>query len=140
MPLRGRTKKRQCYIIYTPPYVETRLVMIAIDLSLIILKEYYEYMDIFREEMSINALLEHRKWDHQILVEEGRTIPFLLIYQILEKDLGTLREYININLKKGFIRPFTSLIRALIYFALKKDGKLRLYINYYKLNAIIIKD
>jgi hypothetical protein len=50
------------------------------DLSLIILKEYYGYMDIFREEMSINILLEHREWDHWILIEEGRSIPFLLIY------------------------------------------------------------
>ena len=73
-------------------------------------------------------------------MEEGKDIPFLLIYQILEKDLGTLREYININLKKGFIRPSTSPAGALIYFTLKKDGKLRLYINYHKLNAITTKD
>jgi hypothetical protein len=51
-------------VIYILPYAETRLVMAAIDLSLIILKEYYKYIDIFHEEISINALLEHRKWDH----------------------------------------------------------------------------
>jgi hypothetical protein len=51
-------------VIYTPPYAETRLVTVAMDLSLIILKEYYKYMDIFREEMSINILLEYRKWDY----------------------------------------------------------------------------
>jgi hypothetical protein len=58
----------------------------------------------------------------------------------LEKDLGTLREYININLKKGFIYPSILLAGALIYFTLKKDGKLRLCINYHKLNAVTIKD
>ena len=94
----------------------------------------------FREEMSINALLEHGKWDHHIPVEEGKDIPFLLIYQMSEKDLGTLREYIDINLKKGFIRPSTSPAGAPICFALKKDGKLRLCIDYRKLNAITTKD
>jgi hypothetical protein len=59
--MRGRTKKRQCYIIYILPCVETRLVTAIIDLSLIILKEYYEYMDIFREEISINTLLKYRR-------------------------------------------------------------------------------
>jgi hypothetical protein len=60
--------------------VETRLVISTKDLSLIIPKEYYKYINIFYKEMSINILLDHGKWDYKILVEEGKTIPFLLIY------------------------------------------------------------
>jgi hypothetical protein len=59
---------------------------------------------------------------------------------MLKVDLGTLREYINENLKKGFIKLSSSLVRSLVLFVLKKDGKKRLYVNYWKLNAITIKD
>jgi hypothetical protein len=41
---------------------------------------------------------------------------------------------------KGFIRLLDSLIKYLILFILKKDGGLRLYIDYRKLNEIIIKN
>jgi hypothetical protein len=57
----GRIKNKQCYIIYILPYAEIRLVIDTIDLSLAIPKEYHEYINIFREEMSIKALLEHGK-------------------------------------------------------------------------------
>jgi ABC-type oligopeptide transport system substrate-binding subunit len=43
-------------------------------------------------------------------------------------------------LKKGFIRLLISLVGSLVLFIPKKDSKKRLYINYRKLNAIIIKD
>ena len=45
-------------------------------------------------------------------------------------DFGILKEYINKNLKKGFIRLLNLLIESLILFILKKDKKKRLYINY----------
>ncbi len=57
-----------------------------------------------------------------------------------EADLRTLREYLNENLKKGFIRLSTSLVGSPVLLVLKKDGKKRLYINYRKLNTITIKD
>jgi hypothetical protein len=59
---------------------------------------------------------------------------------MLEADLRILREYFNKNLEKGFIRLLTLLAGSPVLFIPKKDGKKRLYINYRKLNAIIIKD
>ena len=44
------------------------------------------------------------------------------------------------NLKKDFIRKIKIIVEFSILFILKKDRKLRLYINYRKLNTIIIKD
>ncbi len=94
----------------------------------------------FKEEIGIKALLKYSLQDYKIPVEEGKEPPFLLIYQILEANLGTLREYINKNLKKGFVRLSSLLVRSLVLFIPKKDGKKRLYIDYQKLNALIIKD
>jgi hypothetical protein len=41
-----------------------------------------------------------------------------------------LRESIEENLKKEYIRPLQSLRKYLVLFILKKNGKLRIYINY----------
>ena len=57
-----------------------------------------------------------------------------------EIELRTLREYIDVNLVKGFIRELFSKARALVLFILKKNGKLRLYIDSRKLNTITKKD
>ena len=57
-----------------------------------------------------------------------------------ETELRTLKEYIDVNLVKGFIRELSSKARALVLFILKKNRKLRLYIDYRKLNTFTKKD
>ena len=59
---------------------------------------------------------------------------------MLENKLAILKEYINKNFKKGFIKKLTLRAKALILFVLKKDKRLQLVVNYYKLNNVIIKD
>jgi len=59
---------------------------------------------------------------------------------MLEADLRILREYLDENLKKGFIRLSTLLVGSLVLLVLKKDGKKRLCVDYRKLNAITVKD
>jgi hypothetical protein len=74
------------------------------------------------------------------LFKEGTSLTAILIYSLFERELETLREYIEKNLVKGYIRPSKLLARYLILFVLKKDGKLRIYVNYRKLNNITIKN
>jgi hypothetical protein len=74
-------------------------------------------------------------------LEEGKELPFLLIIPLSEEKLKLLREYLDENLAKGFIRKSASPVVVPIFFVLKKgDKKDRLVINYYKLNAITIKN
>jgi hypothetical protein len=54
--------------------------------------------------------------------------------------LVILKEYINKNLKKGYIQKLTLKTKALILFVLKKDNKQQLIINYKGLNNVIIKN
>jgi hypothetical protein len=103
-------------------------------------EEYREFLNLFKEERGIEALPQHGPWDHGIPLEEGKEPPFLPIYQMSEADLRTLREYLDENLKKGFIRPSTSPAGSPVLLVPKKDGKKRLYVDYRKLNAITIKD
>ena len=52
----------------------------------------------------------------------------------------TLKEFIKENLKKGYIQPLQLLTGYLVLFIPKKNGKLRMCINYKQLNSIIKKD
>ena len=75
-----------------------------------------------------------------IPLEEGKSPLFGPIYQLSKKELKVLKEYIDDNLKKGFIKPSKSLTRSLVLFVLKKDSSLRLCVDYQALNNIMIKD
>ena len=59
---------------------------------------------------------------------------------MLKNKLAILKEYINKNFKRSFIKELTLRAKALILFVLKKDKRLQLVVNYYKLNNVIIKD
>ena len=58
----------------------------------------------------------------------------------METENLALREFIKENLRKGYIWPLQSLVEYLVLFILKKNGKLKMCINYKQLNSIIKKD
>jgi hypothetical protein len=86
------------------------------------------------------ALLEHKPWDYEIILQEGKQLTFGLIYGLSEKELSTLRDYIKDNLKKGYIRASQLPAGYPIIFVPKKNGVLRLCVDYCKLNNITIKN
>jgi hypothetical protein len=74
-------------------------------------------------------------------LEEGKELLFLPIILLSEEKLKLLREYLDENLAKGFIRESASSVGAPIFFVPKKgDEKGRPVIDYRKLNVITIKD
>ena len=103
-------------------------------------REYEKWAHLFEEETTAKALPRHQPWDHEIELEPGKEPTFGPIYALSEKELEVLREYISENLKKGFIRESKSPAGYPILFAPKKDGKLRLCVDYRKLNDITIKN
>ena len=62
------------------------------------------------------------------------------IYAQFYTKLETLRNYLDENLKKSFIRKAKTIVEFFILFILKKNKKLKLCVNYKKLNIIIIKN
>jgi hypothetical protein len=62
------------------------------------------------------------------------------IYLLLKKELQVLREYINENLKKKYIRPSILPTRYPVLFVPKSNGKLRICVDYRQLNTIIVKN
>jgi hypothetical protein len=57
-----------------------------------------------------------------------------------EKELQELKTYINVNVKKGFIRKSELPAGFLVMFVPKKNGKLRLCVDFWKLNDMTIKN
>jgi hypothetical protein len=101
--------------------------------------EYHEYLHIF-EAREDQGLPPHRHHDHHIPLLEGKTLPFEPIRALDENRLRALREYLETNLEWGWIRESTSPAGTPIHFVQKKDGSLRLCVDYRGLNAITVKD
>jgi len=54
--------------------------------------------------------------------------------------MKALKEYLDVNKKRGWIRASTSPAGAPIRFVKKKDGGLHLCVDYRQLNEITVKD
>ncbi|SPC67464.1 uncharacterized protein UHOD_11753 [Ustilago sp. UG-2017b] len=108
-------------------------------LSDIIPPEYHQYLDVF-SRVRADKLPPHRTYDHHIPLEEGKSPPFGPIYSLSEHELKTLRGYLEENLAKGFVSPSDSPAASPILFVKKKDGSLRLCVDYRGLNQITIRN
>jgi hypothetical protein len=103
-------------------------------------EEYQQWEPLFREGSKSDALPQHQAWDHKIPLMPGKEPTFGPIYQLSENELKVLDQYLKDNVAKGFIRPSQSSAGYPILFVKKKDGTLRLCVDYRKLNDITIKN
>jgi hypothetical protein len=92
------------------------------------------------KKRNMNSLHKHWPYHYTIDLVEGAQPSFGPIYNLLQVELATLCEYINENLKKGFIWQSKFPIDALILFVKKKDGFLGMCVNYHGLNWLTIKN
>ena len=61
-------------------------------------------------------------------------------YRMAPSELKELKEYLQELMDKGFIHPSSSLWGALMLFVKKKNGSMRMCIDYHKLNKVTIKN
>jgi hypothetical protein len=101
--------------------------------------EYHDYLHVFKARDN-QGLPPHWHHDHYIPLVEGKIPPFEPIRVLDENRLHALREYLEMNLECGWIRESTSPAGAPIHFVQKKDGSLRLCVDYRGLNAMTVKD
>ena len=91
--------------------------------------EYHEFRDVFSKSHA-NTLLTHQPYDLKIELEDGAIPPFGPIYSLSPHELQMLREFIDEHLAYGLIRPTCSRSGAPVLFIKKKDGSLRLCIDF----------
>ncbi len=100
--------------------------------------DYADLLDVFSKEKA-NELPAHGLQDHSIELDGGQP-PWGPLYNLNCAELATLRDYIAENLDKGFIQRSTSSAGAPVLFVKKKDGSLRLCVDYRGLNKVSKKN
>ena len=68
---------------------------------------YHDFADVFAQGEA-DILPPHRPYDHSIDLEPNTNPPYGPIYSLSETELHALRNYLDDNLRKGFIRPSNS--------------------------------
>jgi len=102
-----------------------------------LLIELKEYEDVFLTE-NADKLSLHEDHDHAIEITAESLYESL--YNLLNTELATLRQYLNDVLVKEWIKHFVSLTDASILFILKKNNSFCLCVNYQDLNKITVKN
>jgi hypothetical protein len=102
-------------------------------------EKYKDFVDVF-EKINVDQLPAHSPYDCLIDLEEGHSPPFGPIYGLSKSKLQALRDYLTENLAKGFVQHSKSPAGAPILFVKKKDGSLRLCVDYRGLNKITTKN
>jgi len=81
-----------------------------------------------------------KPYDHAINFMEGAKLPKpAKVYLLFLAERNSLDTWIDEELRKGYIRPFTSPIVAPFFFVKKHNGSLRPVMDYRALNAITVK-
>ena len=79
-------------------------------------------------------------WNHAIDIKEGFIPRKGKVYPLLREEREEVYEFINEQLRKGYIRPLKSPQTARVFFVGKKDGKKRMVQDYRYLNEWTIKN
>jgi hypothetical protein len=101
--------------------------------------EYSDFADVASEDNS-KELAVHSRNDLAINIAEGEVPPYQPLYGLSEAELVVLRKYLAEFMQRGWIRRSKSPAGAPILFAKKKDGSLRLCVDYRGLNKVTVKN
>jgi hypothetical protein len=102
-------------------------------------KKLKDYADVFSPKEA-EKLPPHRNYDYNIRLQKGKTPPFGPLYPMSRNELIALKEWLEENLRKGFIRPSSSSAAFSVLFVKKADESFRFCVNYRGLNNIFVKD
>ncbi|GJP78818.1 hypothetical protein CLOP_g9086 [Closterium sp. NIES-67] len=120
--------------VSAPADIDKLCAAVPDDLATLIRK----HADIFPDDLP-PRLPPERDHDHKIQSEPGAQPTVRTQWRLTQPELDELRRQLDYLLEKGFDRPSTSLFAAPILFTPKKDGGLRMCIDYRALNRVTIK-
>ena len=97
-----------------------------------------EFEDVFSEDLF--GLPPDREIEFSIDVFLGSSPISIASYKMAPAELDELKKQLTELLEKDFIKPSMSSWEAPILFVKKKDGSMRLCIDYRKLNQVTVKN
>ena len=96
-----------------------------------------EFLDVFPEELA--SLPPEREVEFSIEVIPG-TAPIAKVpYRMAPRELQELKVQLQELLDRGFVRPSSSPWGAPVLFVRKKDGTMRMCIDYRELNRVTVR-
>ena len=98
-----------------------------------------EFKDVFPENLP-KGLPPKRAQDFHIDLKEGSTPQKKGLYRMSSAELSELKSQLSDLIEQGFIKPSSSPWGAPVLFVSKKDGALRLCVDYRALNRLTVKN
>ncbi len=102
--------------------------------------EYFDYADVFPSDLAMELPENTGINEYAIKLIEGKQPPYGPIYALGLVELEILKAYIETYFKTGFIQPSKFPTSASIFFNKKFHGSLCLYVDYWGLNNLTIKN
>nr|GEX75652.1 uncharacterized protein [Tanacetum cinerariifolium] len=137
---KGFNKSKPCYLAVTR--LETDKGSCKVEVPKVIEQVLYEFKDVMHKELP-KKLPPRREVDHTIELETGSNplpLPAKAPYRMPPPKLEELRNQLKELMDVGYIRPLKDSYGAPVLFQRKKDGSLRMCIEYRALNKVTINN
>ena len=102
-------------------------------------EKFHKWIKVFGKKQSERISMK-KIWDHAIDLKEKFTPRKGKIYPLSREEKEEVREFIQEQLRKGYIQPSKSPQTAPVFFVGKKDGKKQMVQDYRYLNKWTIKN
>ena len=102
-------------------------------------EKLHRWIKVFSKKQSERMPIQ-KIWDHAIDMKEGFVPRKGKVYLLSREEREEVCEFIQEQLRKGYIRPLKSPQIALVFFVGKKDSKKRMVQDYRYLNEWTIKN
>jgi len=106
----------------------------------IVPKQYHEFLPLFNKVLADRLPPYRPGIDHEVRLKQGETSTWGPLYSMSRAELVALKEWLEENMSKGFIRQSSSPFAARVLFAKKQDGRLQFCIDYRDINSKTIKN
>ncbi|GJS50693.1 putative nucleotidyltransferase, ribonuclease H [Tanacetum coccineum] len=134
---KGFNKNEPCYLAVTR--LETDEGSSKVEVPKVIERVLDEFKDMMPKELP-KELPHRREVDHTIELEMGSKPPAKSPYRMPSTELEELRNQLKELMDAVYIRPSKSPYSESVLFQMKKDGSLRMCIDYWALNKVTIKN
>jgi hypothetical protein len=141
MQFAKEVRHQQAYLCFVRAQPDTKSKKSSIDpkMDARTKKVIEEYRDVFPDDLP-KQLPPARKIQHRIELEMGSTPTSRGVYRMSPTELDELKKQLQDLTEHGFIRPSESPFGAPVLFVKKKDGSIRMCVDYRALNKITIKN
>ena len=95
----------------------------------IVLQRFHKQLKVF-EKVESKRMLVRKPWDHVINLRKDFMPRKKRVYLMLRKEKKEMREFVEEQLRKEYIRPSKSPQTLLVFFMGKKNGKKRIVQDY----------